>query len=55
VDFGRIDAYSDSINDLALLEYATHPVAVRPDARLRAVALARGWPVAESLEAAAAG
>jgi HAD superfamily hydrolase (TIGR01490 family) len=53
-DFDRVDAYSDSINDLPLLEYATHPVAVRPDARLRAIAAARGWRVAESLEAVAA-
>ncbi len=35
--------YSDSINDLPLLEAVTHPVAVRPDARLRALAQARGW------------
>lgn len=37
--------YSDSHNDLPLLERVTHPVAVDPDDALRAHALARGWPV----------
>jgi HAD superfamily hydrolase (TIGR01490 family) len=37
--------YSDSINDLALLEAVTDPVAVRPDAALAAHALRRGWPM----------
>ncbi len=36
--------YSDSINDLPLLEKVTHPVATNPDDRLRAVAEQRGWP-----------
>jgi HAD superfamily hydrolase (TIGR01490 family) len=40
--------YSDSINDLPLLEAVTNPVAVRPDARLRALAQARGWAVIDS-------
>jgi HAD superfamily hydrolase (TIGR01490 family) len=35
--------YSDSINDLPLLEAVTRPVAVRPDERLRALAQARVW------------
>ena len=35
--------YSDSINDLPLLEAVTHPVAVRPDERLRAHVCALGW------------
>jgi HAD superfamily hydrolase (TIGR01490 family) len=39
--------YSDSINDLPLLEKVNHPVATNPDARLRAVALQRGWPILE--------
>jgi len=39
--------YSDSINDLPLLEKVTHPVACNPDARLRAIAVERGWPVLE--------
>lgn len=37
--------YSDSHNDLPLLEQVSHPVAVDPDAALRAQAEARGWPV----------
>ena len=37
--------YSDSLNDLPLLERVTHPVAVDPDPTLRATALERGWPV----------
>ena len=38
-------AYSDSMNDLALLEAVDEPVAVDPDPRLAAIAQARGWPV----------
>jgi HAD superfamily hydrolase (TIGR01490 family) len=37
--------YSDSINDLALLEKATHPVATNPDPRLRTLATERGWRI----------
>ncbi|MGE0557900.1 MAG: HAD family hydrolase [Burkholderiales bacterium] len=37
--------YSDSHNDLPLLERVSHPVAVDPDPTLRAHAGARGWPV----------
>ncbi len=37
--------YSDSHNDLPLLEQVGHPVAVDPDAALRAHAGLRGWPV----------
>lgn len=37
--------YSDSQNDLPLLEMVEHPVAVDPDETLRAVAIERGWPV----------
>lgn len=36
--------YSDSLNDLPLLERVTHPVAVDPDLRLGAEAARRGWP-----------
>jgi HAD superfamily hydrolase (TIGR01490 family) len=38
-------AYSDSHNDLPLLERVAHPVAVDPDPALRAHAEARGWPI----------
>jgi HAD superfamily hydrolase (TIGR01490 family) len=37
--------YSDSLNDLPLLERVTHPVAVDPDETLRREALARGWQI----------
>lgn len=37
--------YSDSINDLALLEKVDHPVATNPDERLRAIAHERGWRI----------
>ncbi|AYQ28794.1 MULTISPECIES: HAD family phosphatase [unclassified Polaromonas] len=37
--------YTDSMNDIALLEKATHPVATNPDARLRALAAERGWRI----------
>jgi HAD superfamily hydrolase (TIGR01490 family) len=37
--------YSDSHNDLPLLERVTRPVAVDPDDTLRGVAALRGWPV----------
>ena len=39
--------YTDSINDIALLEKVNVPVATNPDARLRAVAAARGWRILE--------
>jgi HAD superfamily hydrolase (TIGR01490 family) len=41
----RASFHSDSINDLPLLMAVGQPVAVDPDARLEAEALARGWPV----------
>lgn len=37
--------YSDSHNDIPLLEHVERPVAVDPDSRLRETALARGWPI----------
>ena len=38
-------AYSDSHNDLPLLEWADNPVVVDPDSELETVARERGWPV----------
>lgn len=38
-------AYSDSINDRFLLEYATHAIAVTPDEKLLALANEKGWDV----------
>ncbi len=37
--------YSDSMNDVPLLEKVDHPVATNPDARLRALAQERGWRI----------
>ncbi len=37
--------YSDSINDLALLEQVDHPVAVHPDTELNSIAESRGWKI----------
>lgn len=37
--------YSDSINDLALLEKVDHPITVHPDEQLEAIAEERGWPI----------
>jgi HAD superfamily hydrolase (TIGR01490 family) len=44
-DFDRITFYSDSMNDLPLLEWATHPVATNPGQALAALAAERGWPI----------
>ena len=44
-DFAQSTFYSDSRNDLPLLERVTRPVAVDPDAVLAAEARRRGWPV----------
>lgn len=37
--------YSDSINDLPLMEKVRRPIATNPDARLRALASERGWRI----------
>lgn len=44
-DIGHSTFYSDSHNDLFLLERVTHPVAVDADAELTRVAKSRGWPL----------
>jgi HAD superfamily hydrolase (TIGR01490 family) len=41
--FEVVRFYSDSVNDLPLLEAATEPVVVDPDPRLAAIATERGW------------
>ena len=43
-EFERVTFYSDSINDLPLLELASHPVATNPAPTLAAIAAERGWP-----------
>ena len=45
------DSYSDSHNDIPLLEKVTDPVATNPDDTLRAVALARGWRILDLFQA----
>jgi len=37
--------YSDSINDLSLLERVDNPVVVHPDTELKAIAEQRGWSI----------
>lgn len=44
-EFQSSTFYSDSHNDLPLLERVTHPVAVDPDDALAAQAKSRGWAV----------
>jgi HAD superfamily hydrolase (TIGR01490 family) len=39
--------YSDSMNDIALLEQVSNPVATNPDSKLRAEAQKRNWPILE--------
>ena len=43
--FARVSVYSDSPNDLPLLERATDPVATNPVPALEALARQRGWRV----------
>ena len=44
-DLSRSWAYSDSRNDIPLLEAVGNPVVVNPDKGLRKYAQTRGWPV----------
>ena len=48
--FERVTVYSDSMNDLPLLEWATHPVATNPGPELARLAYARGWPILNLFE-----
>ena len=45
LDLSRCTAYSDSHNDVPMLEAVGHAVAVNPDATLREAARDRGWDV----------
>ena len=49
-DFERSTFYSDSTNDLALLEQVSHPVATNPSPALQRMAQARGWPILKLFE-----
>lgn len=42
--------YSDSMNDLPLLEKVDHPVATNPSPPLRTIALERGWRILDLFE-----
>jgi HAD superfamily hydrolase (TIGR01490 family) len=44
-DFAQITCYSDSPNDLPLLEWVSHPVATNPSEALATIAQQRRWPV----------
>ncbi|WP_422014414.1 HAD family hydrolase [Roseateles sp.] len=43
-DFERVHFYSDSTNDLPLLERVSHPVVTNPSPALALIAAERGWP-----------
>jgi HAD superfamily hydrolase (TIGR01490 family) len=45
IDLARSYAYSDSVNDLPMLELVGNPVAMNPDRDLRAVARDKGWQI----------
>jgi HAD superfamily hydrolase (TIGR01490 family) len=49
-DVERSTFYSDSTNDLPLLERVSHPVATNPVPALAEIAAARGWPVLRLFE-----
>ncbi|MDP4908639.1 MAG: HAD-IB family hydrolase [Burkholderiaceae bacterium] len=44
-DFDESYFYSDSINDLPLLDAVTHPIVTNPSESLLAIAQQRNWPV----------
>ncbi|WP_028226597.1 histidinol-phosphatase [Paraburkholderia ferrariae] len=50
-DFEHSYFYSDSHNDIPLLEKVTDPIATNPDATLRAHAQAAGWPILDLFQA----
>lgn len=49
-DFERISVYSDSVNDLPLLERGNDAVATNPSPALEAIARERGWRVLNLFE-----
>ena len=44
-DYAVSTFYSDSTNDLPLLEHVSHPVATNPGPALARIAQQRGWPI----------
>ncbi len=49
--FERSYFYSDSVNDLPLLEVVTHPIATNPSPGLRQIAQERGWHILDLFDA----
>jgi HAD superfamily hydrolase (TIGR01490 family) len=49
-DFARVSFYSDSLNDLPLLDRASEPVATNPSPALEAMARQRGWRILRLFE-----
>lgn len=49
-DFEESHFYSDSINDLPLLETVTHPIVTNPSPALHDIAVTRQWPVLHLFE-----
>lgn len=49
-DFETVTFYSDSTNDLPLLERVSHPVATNPGPALARIASERGWPILKLFE-----
>ena len=45
IDLGETWGYSDSFNDLPLLEFVDHPIAVNPDPTLQSHAKRCGWEI----------
>jgi len=45
LDLAECSAYSDSINDLPMLNLVGHPNVVNPDGQLRTLARERNWPI----------
>jgi HAD superfamily hydrolase (TIGR01490 family) len=45
IDLGSSYFYSDSYNDVPMLERVGHAIAINPDARLARLAKQRGWPM----------
>jgi HAD superfamily hydrolase (TIGR01490 family) len=45
LDLSACSAYSDSANDLPMLNLVGHPNAVNPDSALRTMAREHGWPI----------
>lgn len=47
IDLRRSVAYSDSMNDLPLLQAVSHAVTVNPERRLRVLARKNNWPIVD--------